>query len=545
MTLADRVAQLIIMPCYGDSPGSETAEWKKFHRWVRELHVGGLIVLNRSENGLVRNAQPFEMAVFLNRMQKLARIPLLVGGDFERGASMRVADFPAFPFSMAFAAAGDPEAARFEGAETAREARALGVQWVFAPDADVNNNPDNPVIGTRSYSEDPQVAAEYVAAFIGGAHSDPANPVLVTAKHFPGHGDTAEDSHEGLAHLTADRERIERLELVPFRSAIAHQVDAVMTAHIAVPALDPTGVPATISRPILTGVLRDELHFNGITVTDAMDMKGLSAGYSAGEAAVRSLEAGADVLLMPTDPDAVIRAVLAAIRSGRITRRRLDESVTKVLSAKARLRLNVSRLVDVESIGDALERREAVTRAQQIANRAVTLVRDDQHLVPLANPEKSCWLVVVEDRYSQLGRVLIREALHRAPALTLNRFDPGMPASQLDQAAKDTASCDAVVAAVFASGEPEGNLPGFLDEVIAGARPVTLVALGNPYLLRRFPQVAAYLATFSTTPTSERAAVKALFGEIPIGGHLPVTIPGFAKFGDGLERHSLNGKSTQ
>ena len=543
LNLHDRVAQLIVMQCYGDFPNPRSTEFHQLRHWVQELHIGGIIALNRVEDGSVRNAQPYEMAVFLNRMQKLAKIPLLAAADFERAASMRVAGFPKFPYNMAFGAAGDLAASRFEGAETAREARALGVTWAFAPDADVNNNPDNPIINIRSYGEDPQQVAAHVAAFIEGVHADPKNRILVTVKHFPGHGDTAVDSHMGLARVTANRERLEQVEFVPFRAAIAHGVDAIMTAHMAVPALEPNNIPATVSPAILTGVLRQELGFRGIVVTDAMDMQGLATQFSSGEAAVRSLEAGADVLLMPPDPDAAIRAVLAAIKTGRLTRKRIDQSVSKVLLEKVRLGLNRAKYVDLDAIADALDNPEAEQQAQSVADHAVTLVKDEKNLVPLANPQKSCLLVLTEGRYSQEGRILIREARKRRPDMPINKLDPTVPADELEQVAKDTANCDSVVVAAFVTvAEYRGNvalagdLSGLMQKLVNGPRPVILIALGNPYLLRSFSGVAAYMATYSTVSTSEISAVKALFGEIPITGHLPVTIPGFANYGDGMQR---------
>ncbi len=238
MSLHDKVAQLVIMPIYGEVTNTRSAPFRKYQHFVRDLHVGGVIVTGHIMNGTVRNADPFAMAALLNRLQKISKIPLLVGADFERGTSMRVTSTTAWPYSMAFAAAKDLEGVKFEGAETAREARALGVNWLFAPVSDVNNNPDNPIINIRSYGEDPAEVSSFVQAFITGAHSDIHNPVLVTAKHFPGHGDTAQDSHIGLARLDADRERIESVELAPFRAAISAGVDSVMTAHLAVPALD-------------------------------------------------------------------------------------------------------------------------------------------------------------------------------------------------------------------------------------------------------------------------------------------------------------------
>ncbi|HZT39235.1 MAG TPA: glycoside hydrolase family 3 N-terminal domain-containing protein [Bryobacteraceae bacterium] len=542
MSLRDRVAQLISMPCYGENPGTRSADFRRYRHWVRDLRIGGLIVANRVVNGQVRNAEPFAMALFLNRMQRLARVPLLVSSDFERGASMRVANTTKFPYNMAFAAARDLAATRFEGAETARQARALGVHWVFAPDADVNNNPDNPIINTRSYGENPQDVAEYVAAYIDGAHSDPNHRVLVTAKHFPGHGDTAVDTHLGLARLEGDRARLEAVEFVPFKAAIAHGVDAIMTAHMAAPALEPEAIPATVSRNVLTGVLRNELGFNGLIVTDAMDMQGLAKQFSAGEASVRALEAGADVLLMPPDADQAINAVMAAIRQGRLSRQRIDQSVLKVLNAKARVGLARRRVVDVDEISDAIDTPEAEEIAERVAERALTLLRNQDDIFPVKDSAKACLFVLPENRYSQQGRALLLEIHRRAPAMTARALDPAMPDEVVSGLAQTAArSCASVFVAAFDTvGAYRGNValggcyPGFLRAVVSAA-PTALIAFGNPYLLRSFPDVAGYLATFSAASTSETAVARALFGEIPISGRTPVTIPGFARSGDGIQ----------
>ncbi|MGB9610074.1 MAG: glycoside hydrolase family 3 protein, partial [Bryobacteraceae bacterium] len=317
LTPAERAAQLVMVPFYGDAPNPKSPEYQALAALVKDLRVGGLIVLNRVREGVVERADPYQMAAFLNRMQRLARVPLLVGGDFERGASMRMTSTTPFPHAMAYAAAGDVEAVRRLGLTTAREARAMGVHWVFAPVADVNNNPDNPIINIRSFGEDPASVARFVRAFIEGAHSDPAARVLVTVKHFPGHGDTVTDSHLGLGTVEAERARLDAVELVPFRAAIEAGVDAIMTAHLAVPALEPERIPATVSRRIMTGLLRDELGFRGLLTTDAMDMQGLTQMFPPGEAAVRALEAGNDLLLIPQDPRAAVRAILEAVRLGR------------------------------------------------------------------------------------------------------------------------------------------------------------------------------------------------------------------------------------
>ncbi len=542
LTLRDRVAQLIMMPCYGENPSTRSDDYKRFRHWVRDLHIGGFIVANRVVNGTVRNADPYAMAIFLNKMQRLSRLPLLVSADLERGASMRVSDTTKFPHNMAYGAARDYEGSRFEGGQTAAEARAIGVHWVFAPDADVNNNPDNPIINIRSYGEDPQDVARHVASYIAGAHSDPTHRVLVTVKHFPGHGDTAVDTHLGLARLDVSRERLNSVEWIPFRAAIKVGVDAIMSAHIALPAVEPEEIPSTVSKKVLTGVLRDELDFNGIIVTDAMDMQGLTKQFSAGEASVRAIEAGADVLLMPQDADEAINALMKAIRSGRITRKRIDQSLTRVLSAKVKLGLAHKRSVSIDSINDVIQSPDAEARAQQTADRAVTLVRNERGAFPLAKPDRSCLFVLLEGRYSQQGRQLIQEIRKRSKDMQVRTLDPFSPESELKDSVQMAAGCDAaVVAAWVTAGAYRGNialpapLANFVNDLAGLKTPVVMLSFGNPYLLRSFPNVSSYVALFSTVTTSETSAAKALFGEIPIAGHLPVTIPGFAKIGDGIQ----------
>jgi beta-N-acetylhexosaminidase len=542
MTLRDKIAQLVIMPVYGEAINVRSKHFRKYEYYVRDLHVGGLIITGHVQYGRITNAEPYALAALANRMQKMSKIPLFMGGDFERGASMRVNSTAQWPYAMAFAAARNPEAARQEGASTAREARAMGVNWVFAPVADVNNNPENPIINIRSFGADPQEVSKYVRAFIEGAHSEAKNQVLVTAKHFPGHGDTVEDSHLALAKLDADHERIQSVELAPFRAAIAAGVDSIMTAHLAVPALEPDNIPASVSSKILTGLLRGEMQYKGLIVTDAMDMQGLTQLFDNAEAAVRAIEAGSDVLLMPRSAEEAINGVAAAVRSGRISQKRLDESVARVLSAKIRLGLMRSKSVDLHQIAELVDAPEDEEEAQVVSDHAVTLVKDDKDLLPLRKPESACLIALAENRYGRQGLRLTEEAQKRAPKMSVTLLDTKMSKEDLDQVAHASASCSQIIVAAFVSVSAyrgsvalAGNYPDFLNGLLAANIPITLISLGNPYLARSFPGAAAYLTSFSSTQTSEASVIKALFGEIPITGRLPVAIPGFAKYGDGIQ----------
>jgi beta-N-acetylhexosaminidase len=541
MSLRDKVAQLVIVVANGDVYSTKSPDYEKYRHWIADLHVGGIIINNASQNGLVRNAEPHALAIFLNQMQKLAKTPLLVSSDFERAASMRVTGGTRFPHSMAFGAANDLAATKYEGLVAAREARALGIHWIFAPVADVNNNPLNPIINLRSYGEDPELVSRHVAAFIEGAHSDAANRVLVTAKHFPGHGDTDVDSHLGLPRLEVPRERLDAMELKPFEAAISHGVDSIMTAHISVPALEPSGMPATVSPKVLTALLRDELKFKGLIVTDSMAMQGLTLLFDSGEGSVRSVIAGADVLLMPPDPEKAVRAVVGAVEDGRISRQRLEQSVTRVLAAKISLGLtNKKKLVNVDAISDVLDSPEAAEKAQAVADHAVTLIRNDHGVLPLAANSRPCLIVVTELRISQLGQRTIQEFRRRAPNGRVISLDTGLPLTALEATTGDTSACSAIVAASFASVSADlKDVKPFLEKLSQGSIPLVLLPFENPYLLTSLPKATAFLTPFSSSLPSEIAAVKALFGEIPISGHTPVTIPGFAKIGDGIQLPGL------
>jgi beta-N-acetylhexosaminidase len=541
LTLREQIAQLVIIPFSGHPLNTRTREYRKFTYLMSTEHVGGLILINVPNGRTNAKADPLEVASFLNRMQKLAKVPLIVAGDFERGVSMRLDSTTIFPHAMAFTAAGDPGLVRAQGQITAREARAIGFHWILYPDADVNNNPDNPIINIRSFGESPADVSKMATAFIEGAHAVRGSRVLVTAKHFPGHGDTATDTHFNLATIPVDRARLEQVEWVPFRAAIQAGVDSVMSAHLAVPALEAPDLPATLSPKLLNGVLRGDMGFKGIIVTDALQMGGIAQGFPAGEAAVRALQAGADVLMMPPDPEAAINAVVAAVRSGRLTRKRIEESATRLLTAKARLGLASKKLVDLDAIHGIVNSAESNAVAAEVTDRSVTLVRNRDDMIPLKSPQSTAFFVLSESRTGIEGQAMALEIRKRAANATVIQVDATMGDADLQTAIQHAGDATQYVVAAFASVAAfhgtvplGGGFPQFVQNLIATQKPVALVALGNPYLLRTFPDVAAYMTGYSTVPPAEVSAVKALFGEIAIGGKLPVTIPGFANYGDGI-----------
>ncbi len=539
LTLPEKVAQLIGVRAVGTHKNPQSAEMKRLSELVRDSKIGVVVVFESEVLSLPR---------LLNRLQGEAKLPLLVAADLERGMAFRIRRGVApLPYAMAVGATGSSQAARFMGEVTAREAKALGIHWAFAPVADVNNNPANPVINIRSFGEDPELVARLTGAFVEGARS---GGLLTTAKHFPGHGDTAVDTHLQLATIGGDRARLGSVELLPFRSALAAGVDSVMIGHIAAPSLDPSGAPATVSEPMITDLLRHEMGFSGLIVTDAMEMSGVRAAWT-GEAAIRALQAGADLILLPPDPAVAIQALVRAVNEGQLSEARIDESVRRVLETKQRLGLDRRRLVDLDAVATSVGRPEDVERAMAIGRDSITVLRNQGGVLPLRAERRLNLLHLVmssdarNDQIQGFPEDDFRDRRIPARTLTLGPEVSEETAAKLVAMAPEFTHLvvSAFVRVTSSKGTADmapshARLIGRLRET---GRPLIVLAFGSPYLLRQFPDVPVYVCAYGSAESSQRAAIAALFGEFATTGALPVTIPGLAQRGAGLEipRHDM------
>lgn len=550
LSLRERIGQMVMFWTLGDYTAADDSVFDETVGWVERDGVGGITM---------SLGTPIEVAAKLNFLQQRAKVPLLVAADLEPNLMrLESAIFPhylletggatAFPSAMAIAATGRDEDVFDAARVIAEEARASGIHVNFAPVVDVNINPSNPVIGTRSFGEDPQRVARLSALFVRGTH---AGGAAATAKHFPGHGDTDVDSHVGLPVVTATMSRLQSVELVPFKAAIAAGAELVMSAHIALPALGgDSATPATLRRDVMTSLLRDSLHFRGVTITDALSMQGVGKGYGIEEAVVRAIQAGTDILLRPADREPranevvrAIDAVAAAVGRNEITTARIDSSVARILRLKARLGLATQRYVSLDSLRVRVGSKAHRDLAQSIAQRAITLVRDSGGVLPIAASRKIAVVTYMPETELKAGRAFARELRALRPdARVVAKITPASATSQLDSIGRVLRGADVVVLAAYVrrvEGEGRTTVPphvaAWIDSV-ASARGTVVVAFGNPYVIRQLPRARAYVNTYSVSDPSEIAAVRALTGAQPFTGKSPVSLPGFFRAGEGLAR---------
>lgn len=538
MTLEEKVGQLFMPYGYGATPDDATylprnrsvLGTETLRQAVEEYHLGGVIYFNWTNN-IKLPMDPAQVASLSGGLQETAMaqrlpIPLLIATDQEMGVVVR-ADYPAtqFPGNMALGAAGDPRNAVAAADITGQELRALGINMNLAPVLDVNINPDNPVIGVRSFSENPQLVADLGKAAVKAYQEN----VVSTAKHFPGHGDTATDSHVGLPVITHTREQLDQIDLVPFKAAIDAGIQAVMTAHILVPALDDSGMPATFSKPILTGLLRDELGFDGVIITDALTMAGARVFATEAEMPVASIRAGADIILMPEHLPLQYQAVLDAVKSGVISEKRIDESVYRILRAKMQQGLFDNPFTTVEA-AKAIGSKDHLAQADAIADKTITLLRNEAGLLPLkASGQKVLVTGWGVSTTAALGGYLSERGL------TTEVYQTGATpsATAISTAAAEAANADLVIVTTYnvKAGNSQADL---VNALIATGKPVITVAVRNPYDLAALPGVKTSLAAYGYRPISLNALVRVLFGDVNPSGLLPVTIPGLYPYGYGL-----------
>jgi beta-N-acetylhexosaminidase len=525
----EKIAQLVMPWITGSYVSYDDTAFARVQRWVDSLHVGGIIVSIGS---------PMDVAAKLNRLQRIAPLPLLVASDLESGSSFRLNGGTPFPTNMGVAAAGSELDAYEMGRITALEGRAVGIHLTFAPVADVNNNPANPIINTRSFGESPELVARLVAAEVKGLQE---NGMYATAKHFPGHGDTGTDSHISLPVITANWSRLDSIELVPFRAAVHAGVTAVMSAHIALPGVDGgQSRPATVAPNILTGVLRDSLGFNGLIVTDALNMGALVNSYGAGEATVLAFLAGADLLLQPADPAAAIEAMMAALDSGRFTLARLDSSVNRILELKSRLGLFTERLISLDRVPSYVGSAGFQRIAEEVTTRSIVLVKDSANTVDSLRARVRPLTVISYG--DEAGATFIGDMRSRGYRVSAFRIHPESGPASYDSARAmiESNGITLFVTAVRATawsgniGLPQ-QFTALMDSTARTKRTV-LISFGSPYLISQAPSIGSYILGWQSRGMSERAMAAALSGTAPITGKLPISIPGGGPFGYGIQR---------
>ena len=571
MSIEEKIGQLISVGINATFLNQDSDAFRALRHHIENNKVGGIILFR---------GPVYESVILVNRMQQIAKHPLLISADLEAGAGMRFDDTVNFPWNMAVGATGNPEYARRQGEITGREARALGVHHVYAPVVDVNNNAANPVINVRSYGEDPVEVGRFAAAFTEGAQNA---GTIATAKHFPGHGDTATDSHRGLPEINVARDRLNSIELVPFQAAVNSGVGSVMVGHIALPQIDSTPIkalpkekmskpldadegaeiieekstmPATLS-PVMGLILRKDLKFPGLIVTDALSMSGLTIYFTQEEAAVRALEAGADQLLKPADVDAAFRGVREAVKSGRLTEQRIEESARKILAVKYDLGLVTQRLSPVDVIDRVVSSKDVMTLATEIAEHAVTLVRDEGKLIPIRDLKPDARVVNIaitngDDRMwiansfvSRLGR-----SGRKVETIVL---DERASEQETQKALEMAKSADLVIASLYGrvrSGQARSvGLPDsgalVLKTLIENKTRMLGISFGNPYLLQNFPGLRTYLVAYGDMPSLQQASARAILGEIDIVGKLPISLPGLYPRGTGIQLKAKPVQSSQ
>lgn len=531
MSIRDKAAQLMVVWIRGSFQPDDSETLRSLTNLVRTHKIGGFIFAS---------SDVYNQAVLTNRLQSVSEIPLWISQDMETGAAMRISGTTRFTSAMGVAATGNPDYNYQKGRITALESKAIGVHQIFAPVLDVNNNPGNPVINTRSYSEDPHMVGVYANAFITGAQD---HGVMATGKHFPGHGDTSVDSHLSLPIIAHSYERLDTVELVPFKMAIESGLQSIMTAHVAFPVIGSgRSLPGTLDPVILNGILRDSLGFKGLIVTDALEMDGVSRHFSAGDAAVMSLLAGADVLLLPNDVHLAINAVVAAVESGNLPVEVLNNAVRKFLTYKKNFGLFEHSQVNIESLPSKINTLEFRLLADEIARASITLLRNNRDIVPIRSamyPRISI-VIVSDDRSGNAGNTFAATVRQYHPDVRYHVIDERSGSEEIERAIRAAGQSDLILlgTSVFVRTSNDIELTNRQKQVITRLtnlrKPLVLTTFGNPYIVRDVRNADVHMMAWGASTLQQEAAAHALFGASEIQGKLPITIPGLYRFGHGL-----------
>jgi beta-N-acetylhexosaminidase len=523
MTTREKCAQMIVPWVFGKDYSNDSLGLARMTHFVKDLKVGGL---------LFSSGDVFNEAIDINKMQKIADIPLLISADFESGLGMRLSDGTGFPYNMGVAATGDPEFA-FEMAKViSAESRAIGVFQNYAPVADINNNADNPVIGIRAYSEDKNIVAKYAGEFIRGSRQI---GIITTAKHFPGHGNTKIDSHIDLPVIEGDSTYLFNNEIYPFKRAINNDVQSIMVGHLVVPALeDNDSLPATLSYKIVTDLLKQKLGFDGLIITDAMNMQALTKYFPEDTAAVMAVKAGNDILIMPPHVETTINALVDAVQSGEIDIQRINESVRKILAAKRWLQLQNNKISNIDDIWEKIATKSSLALASKIADKSITLVKNTRRVIPIKSGRFEKVLSVafssgIDEDSTLAFQEGIKENFKKTKIYMLNKKSK---TREYDRILRDARKSKLILVPYYMrppSDEDSQKLfikfKKVIDKLLVSRAPVVLISFGDPYLLSRYSNAKTYLSAFSDAPVSQKSMLKALFGKIDISGELPISIP--------------------
>ena len=537
LTLREKIAQMVISHSEGFSISENSAEFKRIKGLIEKEKIGGIIFFKGNS---------VQEAELINKFQGYSEIPLLISQDFERGTGMRLEDGSIFPNNMGIGATRNTDLAYKMGLEIAKECKALGIHQNYSPVMDVNNNPNNPIINVRSFGEDPKLVSEFGNAMIKGLQD---GGIIATAKHFPGHGDTDIDTHSDLPVIKFDKDRLNSIELVPFKSAINSGVKSVMTAHISFPAYDKTpNIPASLSSKIVNGLLTDELGFNGLKVTDALNMAGVTKHFSTSQVALMCVDAGIDLILMPQGEEATIDAIENAVISGKINESRIDNSVNKILEAKKWLGLYEQKFIDVSKVPEVVNSAEARELSQMIADESITLVKNASGDFPLGRKmekkKESCLIISLNNGNEKANSDYFLNSFSERGSnyfSELHSYDLKGDIQNTENIINDAQGYTYIIIPVYAKVKMKSGTVGLpasqielINKLSQSGKNVCVISFGNPYLLKGFKDIDSYICAYGDCETVINAAVKCIFGEIKFKGKLPVTISEEYKYGAGL-----------